>query len=185
MMGLLIVYVYHQVYIAINPFMEKPLATVAYLEYLSLFGFFFLGTILINNSPILKMPEHDHFIKMVLTLILFLAVIVAPVLLSLHTFYRKVYADVFAPNLNSMGEEDEGPHHHHYRRGRGMRAMGGHGHAKANAHAHDEEGPSAVEAAPGLSERPAVEERGQEAARAPDGGDRFALSVCIICPPTG
>jgi len=137
MMGLLIVYVYHQVYIAINPFMEKPLATVAYLEYLSLFGFFFLGTILINNSPILKMPEHDHFIKMVLTLILFLAVIVVPVLLSIHTFYRKVYADVFAPNLNSIGEEDEEPVHHH-KRGRNMRAMGGHGHSEANAHARDE-----------------------------------------------
>ena len=72
--GLLVMYVYQQVFLAVEPLPERSARLVGYMSYLTIFGFFFLGCILITGVSILQDPGQDTYCKSVLALILMICV---------------------------------------------------------------------------------------------------------------
>ena len=92
--GLLVMYVYQQVFLAVEPLPERSARLVGYMSYLTIFGFFFLGCILITGVSILQDPGQDTYCKSVLALILMICVFAFPLAIAVRTFVTNVQREL-------------------------------------------------------------------------------------------
>jgi len=106
--GLLIMYTYQQIFLAVDPLPERSARLVGYMSYLTIFGFFFLGCILIDGVQILANPSQDTYTKSVLALILMISVFAFPLMIAIRTFYNNVQRELTG-KVAIAGESDDEP----------------------------------------------------------------------------
>ena len=92
--GGLVVFLYLSAYMRVNPMVGAIMRFIAYMSYISLAGFFLLGSILITHASFTLNPDNDARIKSALSLVLMLSIFVVPVSLSCYAYYHDVVADL-------------------------------------------------------------------------------------------
>jgi len=101
--GLLIVYYYMSTFLRVNPLVGKVTQMVGYITYVSLFGFFVLGSILVTQTSFTISSANDSKIKGIAALVLMLSIFVVPMSLACYAYYNNVRDDLMG---KKTAEED-------------------------------------------------------------------------------
>jgi len=88
--GLLLIFSYMQAYMYVDPFISRTGKAVGYLSYVSLFGLFFLGCVLITRSSFTLSLVENVKVATGMMWVLILSMFILPVWLSFRNFYAEV-----------------------------------------------------------------------------------------------